>query len=89
MLRDRVKRTPPEVWNKVKANLADMCAKGRHTPITGMLVGSKAPRAILTEKEVQLIRQSTASQETLARQYGVAQTTISAILRRETWRHIP
>lgn len=55
------------------------------------LRGSRHPRARLTEDNVRAIRQSAAtgvSQCELAKQYGVANQTVSGVIRRETWAHI-
>ncbi len=51
--------------------------------------GELNPRAVLTREQVEVIRsryaRKEASQSALAREYGVAQTTISALIRRENW----
>jgi IS30 family transposase len=48
--------------------------------------------AVLSENDVRDIRRvhstGVVSQGELAEQYNVAQTTISAIVRRETWAHV-
>jgi hypothetical protein len=65
-------------------NIADREAKGRNRP----LQGSDNGYSKLTEADVRTIRASRATQEALAYLYGVAQTTISSIRRRKTWRHV-
>jgi hypothetical protein len=67
-------------------NTADMMNKGRHR--TNPVIGSEHGRTHLTEADVQYIRRAHLKQRELAEQFGVAQTTISAILRRETWKHL-
>lgn len=51
--------------------------------------GESHMKAKLTEHQVKQIRAETGnSQRTLARKYGVAQTSIGRILRRDTWSHV-
>ena len=68
-------------------NLQDMRNKGRgvnppHVP------GEKCGMSKLTDTKVKEIRSSDLTQRQLATIYGVSQTTIGKILRRETWRHV-
>ena len=68
-------------------NSADMILKGR-SPCRG---GEKNSRSKLIISQVQSIRDRYANginQPALAREYGVNQSTISGIVRRETWRNI-
>lgn len=68
-----------------QGNMADMVAKGRQCR------GPRHPKAILDEPMIELIRAETARgvrQVDLAALCGVAQTTISAVIRGETWRHV-
>jgi len=80
-------------------NTRDMLAKGREA--RGLRNGKythpeRTPRgerngcARLTAHQVRAIRaaRGSTSQRALARQYGVAQSTIGAILRQEKWVHI-
>jgi len=60
-------------------NMADMATKKRSSR------GPRHHRAMLTPEQVHEIRASTDTQWTLARRYGVGQTTISAVIRRRTW----
>lgn len=60
---------------------SDNCAKADHN-------GERSGSAKLTEIQVREIRQSTLSNRTIARVYGVGKSTISAIRTRETWAHI-
>jgi hypothetical protein len=57
------------------------------------LKGSKNPAAKLTEEKVEEIRRRYAeggiSQTQLAKEYGVAQGVVSAIILRKTWKHVP
>jgi hypothetical protein len=50
--------------------------------------GTDHGRAKLTEKDVLEIRKFNETSASLARKYGVAATTITAILKRKTWKHI-
>lgn len=69
-------------------NMQDRAAKrrGRHP------VGVANGRALLDEETVLRIRrmyaQGKASQDALALMFGVKQTTVSHIVRRDTWKHI-
>ena len=68
-----------------KENTQDMVDRGRSAK------GSKHGRAKLTEKDVLAIREANSKgtkQAELARNYSVAETTIEAILKRKTWKHI-
>lgn len=68
-------------------NIADMIAKGRHKVWRGQENGS----AKLTLDDVEKIRSLYASggirQIDLARQFGVSQTAVSAIVLRKSWSH--
>lgn len=74
-------------------NSRDMVSKRRHRAATHpMPRGSASNNSKLKEDQVVVIlRRYTegALQADLARQFGVGQTTISAIVRRLTWRHLP
>jgi hypothetical protein len=69
-----------------KANVHDMVAKGRHVH------GERHPRTVFTASDIQAIRETyqnkQCSQQELANRYGVTQHCISAIIRRDTWKHI-
>jgi len=62
-----------------KDNMQDMVQHGRSRP------GVKHHNVKLSEVEVELIRNSTATQRVLAKQFGVCQTTISLIKRGKRW----
>lgn len=66
-------------------NMDDMVHKRRHW----VLRGNSSPTRVLTSVQVENIRQTytttTISQENLARQYGVNQSTISRIVRWKRW----
>lgn len=68
-------------------NMADAKAKGRNVH------GERQHNATLTEAQIMTIRAEYATGNvrsgTLAAQYGVAQGTISRIVRGETWKHLP
>lgn len=74
------------VLGNQQTNVTDMWEKGRARP--GTTRGSQHPRAKLTEDDVRSIRASGLSQEGIARKYGLAQSTVQAIISRKTWRHI-
>lgn len=69
-------------WGTHLENSADARRHGR------LPIGSKNTAAKLDEAKVLAIRQSTARQADLARQYGVAPITIKAIRERRTWSHV-
>jgi group I intron endonuclease len=54
--------------------------------------GEANPRALLTESDVREIRRrytaGQGSQRALANEYGVHQVTVSALVRRRTWKHV-
>jgi hypothetical protein len=68
-------------------NVDDMMRKGRFVP-SPRRPGSTNPRAVLTDADVLKIRQSSATEETLALLYGVTRASIGRVRRRETWTHI-
>jgi len=51
-------------------------------------IGADNPRALLTDKDVRIIRGSSESIRTLARRFDVSRSTIHKIKQRLTWRHI-
>lgn len=68
------------------ANMADMVSKGRAR--SSNLKGEAHGCAKITNDNVMDIRASTQSQRAIAKQYGVSQTLVGFIRRREIWRHI-
>lgn len=68
-------------------NMRDRDNKGRKP------IGSKTGKAKLTEAQVAEIRceyaKGTVTLETLSAQYGISQSSISMIVNRKRWRHIP
>jgi hypothetical protein len=70
-----------------KLNMADMRAKGRQGN-PNKPKGEAHHAAKLTEDDIRAIRASTESIYTLGERYDVLGTTISAIRRRKTWKHI-
>lgn len=74
-------------------NMRDMRARGRHVP-PRRINGEANGAAKLTEADVRAIRaayvprSSTHSQRALAKQYGVNQTLICYIIRREIWTNV-
>lgn len=76
-------------------NMVDMTAKGRNGRLRHperYPRGETHPNSPLTAAQVLAIRDRVArresSQAALAREYGISQTAISAIVRRKTWRHV-
>lgn len=65
-----------------RQNTAQMVARGRHVQGTAML------HSKLTANDVCAIRADTRVQRVIAAEYGVNQTVISGIRRRETWKHV-
>ena len=76
---------PTHLWLGTPAdNTADMIDKGRAAPAKGELNNS----AKLTSAQVLAIRADTRSQRTIAKDYGVHNSVISRIKRRDIWSHI-
>lgn len=63
-------------------NLTDMVNKGRQAK------GKDINHAKLIDKQVKQIRKMSGSQRKIAKQFGIAQTTISRIKNRKIWTHI-
>lgn len=78
-----------------KDNLRDMTAKGRNVAQANPLVLSRGERhwkAKFTEADVLAIRRAArrgVPVADLAASYAVAWTTISSVVRRKTWTHLP
>ena len=68
-----------------QGNSDDMTAKGRQNNARG----TDASRALLTEEDVALIRQSEAIISALAEEFGVSPSAIESARRGETWKHLP
>lgn len=64
-------------------NVRDMVSKGRQPR------GEGGGRAKLTEADAKAIFWDTRSQENIASEYGINQTTVSRIKLRQLWSHIP
>jgi hypothetical protein len=76
---------PSHLWRGTYLdNIRDMDCKRRRRPAAGELSGS----AKLTEEDIAVIRTAGKRGVDLAKEYGVAKTTISAIRNYKTWRHI-
>lgn len=71
----------------VQDNIDDMIQKGRFVSAPPK-PGTANPNAVLTEEDVLKIRQSNATEESLAPIYGVSRASIGRVKRRETWTHI-
>lgn len=69
-----------------------MCRKCHYKNDRDSHLGERAPRAKLTADDVQAIRMSydagDSTQRELADRYGVAKSSIGAVVRREVWRHV-
>ncbi len=74
-------------WGTEADNVDDKMKRGRHHSSRG----TTNPRALITEEQVHEIDALLAagvSQLKIAKEYGIAQTAVSAILRRTNWSHI-
>lgn len=72
-------------WGTHKENVADSIRLGRHAR------GERVAKAKLTKSEVRSIRYSAGcglSHKELGSLYGVAASTIGAVVSRRTWRHV-
>lgn len=76
-------------------NTADMILKGRRSTTSGLrrgqLTGANHPKAKLSETDVIAIRAARgagAPTTSLATQYGITKTHVSAIVCRRAWKHI-
>lgn len=71
-----------------KQNMADMVERGRHR----FAAGEAHPSSKLTKADVVSIREryaaGEANQVELAREHGISQALVSAIVRRRTWKHV-
>lgn len=65
-----------------KQNTRDMLAKNRHAK------GERAGSARLTADKVRAIRSDGRTIATIAKEYGIAQTTVGFVKRRITWSHV-
>lgn len=81
---------PNHLWSGTALdNVRDAVEKGRF--LTGRMPGSSNPKAKLTEADVIQIRQLKSagrSQASLAREYGLRESTLSQICQRKTWTHV-
>ena len=68
-------------------NMQDMYRKGRDSQ-TNKVRGEKHHSAKLTAEDVLAMRSSPLSQRALARQYGLAQSSVNAIILKKVWAHI-
>lgn len=64
-------------------NVADKVSRGRQAK------GTSHGRTKLTEEQVRLIRNSTEEKGVLAAKFGVDRRLITAIQKREIWKHLP
>lgn len=68
-------------WAKAKfCNMADAMVRGR------IRAGKKAK---LTAAQVRAIRNAPSTYKEIANAYGVTRSTVSLIIARKTWRHLP
>jgi len=74
------------------ANYADMVIKQRQGVIKNKALGEKNHNAKLTREQVKMIRELYARKELnqyqLAERFGVTQSCIGSIVRRQAWRHV-
>ena len=80
---------PKHLWvGTAKENTHDMLAKGRHQNADSK--GEKNGRSKLTDEDVRWIRDlAHLGPKRLGQIFGVYRSSISKIVSRETWRHIP
>lgn len=69
-----------------QSNMDDKMGKGRHG--YGISQGANHGNAKVTEDDVRTIRASSDSLTVLAKRYGIAKSTMAAIRKRETWKHV-
>lgn len=75
-------------------NMKDKVAKGRqsHCGTRTPNVGETSPHAKLTDEKVRLIRsiykQGHTTVKQIARDFGVAQSLIARVVRRQSWKHV-
>lgn len=69
-----------------KENTQDAVQKGRHGGFR--LRGRKNPKAKLTEKQVLEIFITKETLQTIAKAYGISQTTVSDIKHKKIWKHL-
>ena len=69
-------------WGTKQENESDRLRHGR------IVRGERSPSAKLTDEKVREIRASQKTQRALAAEYGVSQSVIGVIRRRQAWRHV-
>lgn len=75
-------------WGTQKQNMAQAISRGR-APHEGRVAGEKNGNAVLTADQVLEIRTDRRTQPEIARDYGISRSLVSAVQRREAWRHVP
>ena len=65
-------------------NMKDASKKKR----LGKVKGSKIVQSKLTESQIPAIRKDTRSEKHIAKEYGVSNSNIGCIKRRQTWKHV-
>jgi hypothetical protein len=74
-------------WGTPADNSADAVSRDRMSREGGAR-GERNPGSVLVEEQVRAIRASELGYKALARRYGVDRTTIRAIKRGKSWRHV-
>lgn len=69
-----------------QSNMNDKMAKARHN--YGISRGVNHGNAKVSEGDIRTIRASADSLTTLSKRYGLAKSTVAAIRKRETWKHV-
>lgn len=69
-----------------QSNMDDKMGKDRHN--YGISRGVNHGNAKVTDEDVRAIRASSDSLTVLSRRYGMAKSTLAAIRKRETWKHV-
>ena len=78
----------PKCVNPLHLLLGTVKCNGADKSLRLRVAGERGSRAILTNEAVRIIRASDLSRRALAKRYGVALTTIDAVIQGRTWRHI-
>ena len=78
----------PKCVNPLHLQLGTTKCNGQDKSKRLRVSGERGPRAVLTEASVRYIRTSTRPRRALANQFGVALSTIDAVIWGRTWRHV-
>lgn len=68
--------------------LAQKQLASARSKIKAYACGERAGPSKMTEEQIRAIRSALGSQGTIARQFGLTQSTVHSILKRKTWKHV-